>query len=222
MVKRIAGCALVGLAALASGGCGWFGGGQPSGGVAVVDLDEIASQVGAGDEIAQALKSREVALNAQLKSMKTSYVQQFQERKALYGDEPTKDQNIQLVSIGRQINTNLATAKRQAANDLSNQRSQLIKKFRAQVSPIAEEVAGGRGLSLVVPKNEGWLLYADEAIDITDEVAAKLKDNWQPIAAEALATPQPRVAANPAAPAGNQPTYNVQPAEYEAPVPSGQ
>jgi len=220
----------VGLMAMINSGCGWFGGNEPSGGVAVVDLDEVARHVGADVEIAQAVKAREANLNSQLNTMKTNYVQQLKHRKELYGDEPTDEQSNQLVSISRQINVNLATAKRKAVDHLSSHRSKLIMQFREQVSPVARDIAKQRGLSLVVPKNEGWLLAVDESVDITDEVATSLKAIWKPITTIDTSSDaaQPQVAGNP--PAGNAPaesappahSHGVQPAGHHEPATPGQ
>ena len=220
---------MISLSVLANVGCGWFGGDQPSGGLAVVDLDEIAKQVGAESEIASALKARETELNSKLQVMRANYVEQFKDRKELYGDNPTDQQSEQLVSINRQINLNLVNAKQQAKSHLSTHRSELILKFREQVAPIAEQVAKERGLSIVVPRNEGWLLAVDERIDITDDVAAALKATWKPIAITQPATTnsQPQIAGDQPQPTFEtpndfQPDNSVQPATHLEPAGAGQ
>ena len=202
-------------------GCGWFGPAQPSGGVAVVDLDVIAEQVGADAEIAQALKAREVQLNSQLKTIKTNYLQQFEQRKTLYGESPSDAQSKQLVTIGQQINLNLANAQRQAAGQLTNHRSELVMKFRKRVGPVAQQIAKERGLSIVVPKNDGWLLAVDDTVNITDEVATSLKDDWKPISLTAEGSPQPpQVVTQPSQAPGDTSGQGVQPASHEEPAPS--
>lgn len=223
--------ALASLVLLSSlnAGCGWFGSSQPTGGVAVVDLDEVARQVGASDEIAVAIKSREANLNSQLQAMKSNYVQQLKDRKNLYGDNPTDAQNKQLIEITNTVKVTLASAQQKAASHLSSHRGQLILKFREQVSPIAREIAKQRGLSIVVPKNEGWLLAVDESVDITDEVIESLKSSYQPITtSQPLVEPQPQIASRPEtqdSPAGGTGTpqtsghgSSVQPAGYAEPT----
>ena len=199
MRARMLGTLACGLLIVSSSGCGWFEGPQSAGGLAVVDLDEVARQVGADGEIAQALQTREASLNSQLQVMKANYVQQLKDRKELYGENPTEAQSQQLVSINRQINMNLISAQQKATSHLTSHRSELILKFRGQVGPIAEQIAKQRGLSIVVPKNDGWLLAVDESVDITNDVAEALKPNWKPIvlpsAAPAPTTDSPRIAA---------------------------
>ena len=211
-----------GLLTLVNFGCGWFGSSHPSGGVAVVDLDEVARQVGADGEIAQAVQARETSLNSQLKVMKATYVHQLKERKNLYGENPTEAQSEQLVSINRQFNLNLATAQQKASQHLSSHRSQLILKFREQVGPVAEEIAQQKGLSIVVPKNEGWLLAVDEDVDITMEVADALKQQWNPIV-NTVPAESPQVATGtgseqPRTDPGVGGANPVQPAGFEQPV----
>ena len=212
-----------GLFTVANVGCGWFGGSQPSGGVAVVDLDEVARQVGADSEIVQAVQAREASLNSQLKVMKANYVQQLKERKSLYGEQPNEEQSKQLDSITRQVNLNLVTAQQKATSHLSSHRGELIMKFREQVGPVAQQIANERGLAIVVPKNDGWLLAVDENVDITNEVAESLKSQWKPIVSSASA-PAPQVAGQtPAGQSISQPAASgpsgVQPAGYEQPLP---
>lgn len=164
---------------LLSTGCGWVGG--SSGGVAVVDLDEVAKQIGASEEMSQALAARENNLNGQLQSLKANYVQQLESKKFEFGEDRTEEETTQLVAMGRQVNLNLAQAQRNAQGNLSAHRAQLIAKFREQVIPHAEKIAKERGLSIVVPKNDGLLLTVDDSVNITSEVAAALKGTWQPI-----------------------------------------
>ena len=165
------------LAAVCLTGCGWMEG--SSGGVAVVDLDAVAKQIGATDEISQALKSRESNLNGQLQSLKANYVQQLEAKKIEFGQEPNEEQNTQLVAMGRQINLNLVKAQRTAQGNLNVHRAQLVAKFREQVIPIAEEIAQARGLTIVVPKNDSLILSVDDSVNITDEVAQQLKPIWK-------------------------------------------
>ena len=220
---------MFGLSMLVNVGCGWFGAGEPSGGLAVVDLDEIAKQVGAESEIATALKYRETDLNSKLQVMRTNYIQQFKDRKDLYGENPTDEQNEQLVSINRQINLNLVNARQQAKSHLTTHRSELILKFREQVAPVAEQIAKERGLSIVVPRNEGWLLAVDDRIDITDDVANALKATWKPIVVTqpATAPSQPQIAGDAPQPTFEtpntfQPDNSVQPATHLEPTGAGQ
>lgn len=53
-------------------------------------------------------------------------------------------------------------------------RQALVDQFREQAKPVLREVAAARGLSIVVPKNDGLLLTIDPAVEITDDVATKM------------------------------------------------
>ncbi len=198
---------------LLSTGCGWVGG-SSGGGVAVVDLDEVAKQIGASEEMSQALAARENDLNGQLQSLKANYVQQLESKKFEFGEERTEEQTTQLVAMGQQVKLNLAQAQRNAQGNLSAHRAQLIAKFREQVIPHAEKIAKQRGLSIVVPKNDGLLLAVDESVNITSEVATALKGTWQPITVA-----PPKVAAGQGQTQPQPPGPPVQQATHTDPLP---
>jgi Skp family chaperone for outer membrane proteins len=208
---------LICLSAVLFGGCGWFGG-SPSnstGGVAVIDLDEIARQVGASEEMNQALLAHETALNTQLQSLKTSYVQQLQAKKEEFGSEPTTEDNQRLAALSQQATVNLASAQQQAKGHLTKRRADLVIEFRKRVAPVAKQIAAERGLTLVIPRNEGMILAVDDQVDITSAVATALKPQWQAIvppktgSAPPVATPQM---------ADGQATSDVQPASHASPL----
>ena len=195
------------------GGCGWFGGSQSksTGGVAVIDLDEIARQVGASEEMSQALIAHEAALNTQLQSLKTSYVQQLQAKKEELGGEPTTEDNQRLAALSQQATVNLASAQQQAKGHLTKRRAALVVEFRKRVAPIAKQIATERGLTLVIPRNEGMILAVDDQVDITSAVATALKPQWQalvPAASPSASTPQMAL---------EQPASDVQPASHTTP-----
>lgn len=198
-------------------GCGWFGGGTPksSGGVAVIDLDEIARQVGASDEMSQALLAHETALNSQLQTLKTSYVQQLQAKKDELGSEPTPEDNQRLVALSQQATANLANAQQQAKGHLTKRRADLVIEFRKRVAPVAKQIAAERGLTLVIPRNEGMILAVDEQVDITAAVATALKPNWQALVLPATGTAPPAAASQMAS---DPSASEVQPANHTTPV----
>lgn len=163
-------------AALLFSGCGWQAGSAESdapaasGGVAIIDLDEVAKQLGRTDEMNEAIKEKQAALNSQLANIQTSFVEQFDARAQQYGDQPTPEQAQELQSIRQKIRLQLSQAQQQATNNFKWHRSSLINKFRDDVRPIAQQIAAERGLSIVVPKNEGLILALDPAVDITGAV----------------------------------------------------
>ena len=64
----------------------------------------------------------------------------------------------------------LGKLQNEAGTKLNQYRQDQIAKFRTEIKPLAQEIAAKRGLSIVIPKNEGLLLSVDPGVDITDDV----------------------------------------------------
>jgi Skp family chaperone for outer membrane proteins len=177
------------LVSLCVSGCGWFGGKNDTeakveksvpGRVAVVDLDEIARRVGRDQYMIDTLKQTQQTLNERLEVVQASYVKQIKQKQETLGvgnegveitDEDTKT----LLGMQREAGLNLNQARKEAISSLTQRRTQLVASFRNEVRPIASEVAKEKGLSIVLTKNDTVLFTHEDAVDITDEVAKRLR-----------------------------------------------
>jgi Skp family chaperone for outer membrane proteins len=180
---------VVGLISFCVSGCGWFGGKDDAeaktekavpGRVAVVDLDEIARRVGRDQYMIDRLKQTQQTLNERLEVVQASYVKQIKQKQETLGvgnegveisDEDTKT----LLGMQREAGLNLNQARKEAISSLTQRRTQLVATFRNEVRPIASEVAKEKGLSIVLTKNDTVLFTHEDAVDITDEVAKRLR-----------------------------------------------
>lgn len=194
----VAGCVVLGIS-----GCGWFGGkdaaeekgGKPEAGrVAIVDLDEVARRLGRDQYMLSALKQSQQTLNEQLQVAQASYVKQIeakQEKLGLgqEGVEIPDDEAKKLLEMRRNAGLYLNQARKQGISRLNKERTQLIQDFRELVKPVAREVASEGGLSIVLVKNDAILFVHEDAVDITDEVALRLKDNGAGIATHTAQQP---------------------------------
>lgn len=150
-------------------------GSKPTVGIAVIDLDEVAKQLGSDQQIVTAIKKREEVLNGKLSEIAKAYTDEFKKQKAVLDAQPAEENAVQLASYQKQVNQNFSTAKAQAQQNLSQHRQQLIEQFRDAVRPAARKVAQQRGLSVIVTKQEPLLYdFTDEA-DITNEVIEVLR-----------------------------------------------
>lgn len=144
------------------------------GGVGVVDLDLVAKRLGRDIEMSNAVQERLTSLNNKLTTLRGSLRRLYDEKKEKFGDEPTAEQEKELRATEDRMERELLDVKRKAEVELSNYRQQLVDQFREQAKPVLREVAAARGLSIVVPKNDGLLLSIDPAVEITDEVASRM------------------------------------------------
>lgn len=184
--------------AIVAGGCG--NGGWPSrgeskqagssahadgrlSGVAVVDLDEVAKQLGIDVALVKQINDGQASLNQQLRTLQTSLSEQFQEKvRVLKSNSLGNGSNLdsaaqkqQLAGLERELNLQLNQAKQTAQKELSVYRQRLIQSFRSEVVPVAREVAVERGLGVVITKNDTVLLAFDDAHDITAALIARLR-----------------------------------------------
>jgi Skp family chaperone for outer membrane proteins len=143
-------------------------------GIAIIDLDEIARQLGSDKKIVTAIKQREAALNGKLSELAQSYNAELKKQKEAIEAESEKS-TVQLASYQKQLNQNLHNAKAQAQQNLSVHRSQLVQQFRDAVRPAARSVADKRGLSIIVTKQDSLLYDFNPEHDITAEVVEVLR-----------------------------------------------
>lgn len=179
---------VLGAVAFCSAGCGKHAG-QPAdraqkseqadnskavGGVGVVDLDLVAKRLGRDIEMQNAVQERLTSLNSRLATLKESLRRLYDEKREKFGDDLTDEQLRELQATEERMDAQLRESKRKAESELAAFRQALVDQFREQAKPVLREVASARGLSIVVPKNDGLLLTVDPAVEITDEVAAKM------------------------------------------------
>lgn len=170
-------------------GCGWMPGGANAqkGGVAVVDLREVAKAVGASSQVTDMIKFREVSLNNALGKLTADLNEAIQEKKAEFGEELSDEQTKELQKNAVAANMKMQQARQQAQANLTKYTTDLEVTFRAKVRPIAQEIAAKKGYSIVIPKNEGLLLSVAPESDITNDVIVAL----QSLNDKTIAEPKP-------------------------------
>lgn len=180
-------------------GCGT----QQSGGVAVVDLDRVANELGRSTVMLQQLQLQQNGLNQKLAAVKTSLEAQLNEKIEELPEEPSEEETANFLKLKRNARIQLAGYKQKASNSLGQLKNSAIQGFRSEAMPAAREVAKERGLSVVLTSNDAVVFTFDDAVDITDEVIARLAQNQpsQPAAQAPLKpTPAPAQAKAPAKP----------------------
>jgi Skp family chaperone for outer membrane proteins len=175
-------------AILAAGGCGssyWPSSNDATAhaarqsGVAIVDLDEVAKQLGSDADLLKAIGEGEASLNQQLKTLQSSLQEKFRRKSqelASGGDGANSgDHRKELARYEQELNRELSDAQRAAQTRLTSYQKQLFKAFREEVIPAAQEAASERGLGVVLTKNDAVLLAFDDAHNVTEAVVAKLR-----------------------------------------------
>jgi Skp family chaperone for outer membrane proteins len=143
------------------------------GGVAVVDLDDVAKRLGRDSAIVQELKDAGGPLNAQLTAAQKEYQTQFDRSKDSIGTKPSDADAQKLAELARNLSLQLQQKEREAQQALNDKRTALVVRFREEVRPVALKIAASKGLGVVILKSEAVLGTAP-GLDITDEVVSEL------------------------------------------------
>ncbi len=145
-----------------------------SGPVAVVDLDLIAQRIGKDKQILHVIQERQVILNEQMFAAQKSLLDQLNQKKSEFG-EISDEEAKQLVQLQKQANSILANTQSQAQTNLTTFQQELINRFRYEVKPIAMDLAKKKGCRVVLSKNDSVVFAFDAAVDLTEEIVARLQ-----------------------------------------------
>lgn len=190
-----------------------------NGGVAVLDIDKVAQELGVDQSVLTELKQIEANLNNQLAQVRTNLQTQMNQLEARAGQQRTQQIQAQLVQANRKLNADFGAVRQQAQNQLATARVQRINEFREELRPIALEAAKAKGLSVVMTLTPN--LYAhDEAVEITEDVIARAKAAGLKIDIPAEA-PAAEEATEEAAPATGEATEEAAPAAPAADAEAG-
>lgn len=209
-----------------SAGCGSQSGGQSSnslrGGVAVVDLDRVGAETGKSLDMKEAFAQqqgawRQLLVNAEVNA-KTQLVTKAKDLglDSESKDEPTDEAKREFLQMRANAVNQLTQAQNVAGTKLGQFQQEQIAKFRAELKPILQQAAAKRGLSTVIPKNDGLLLAVDPGIDITDDVIQE----YQKSRLNAVDRPAPATPAAPVAAAQQAPSATPTAATASKPAPA--
>jgi Skp family chaperone for outer membrane proteins len=171
------------------------------GGVAVLDIDEVAKQLGVEEKVRVDLLNMQNNLNADLQRTQETMQKQMTGVEQAAGENPTEEQKRQIVATNQQLNEEFNRLKAQAQNNLAQERVRMINEFRIRLEPIALQAAQAIGLEVVLMKVTPPVFTYATSVDITQStVKLALEAGMQVKASEVTNAPAPAApAATPAA-----------------------
>jgi len=146
-----------------------------TGGVAVIDVDIVARELGRFDEIMEAVSKRELSLNSQLAEIQQSYQEQVKSEKVEIGPNPSGADVSRVTELEQQLTAQLTQAQKEARSELQQYKIGMINQFRDKVRPIAQQVASEKGLNVVVSKNDDVVFSFVPSVDVTAAVVALMQ-----------------------------------------------
>ena len=179
-------CAVIALGAGAAGS--WLT--RAKAGVAVVDLDKVAKELGRDTQMTGELIGQQNSLAKDLGAIQKNFEGQLSKMKEELGEEPAPEKLQEFAKAKQIAQVKFNGFQQQAVSKISARRDQLIGEFRTEARPVAEKIAKSVGATAVMTRNDAVLFYSDTAIDITDQVIAEMKANPTKPAAKPAAAPK--------------------------------
>jgi Skp family chaperone for outer membrane proteins len=186
-----------------------------AGGLAIIDLDRVATAMGWLDDLNKNLQAADTELRFQLEQAWRASVKAIEDAKAdvsadaklsrdqmkvLNSIQDMRDlaqlplsagQRDKLTTALTTANTRWQTAQNNYQQQLQQRRSSLILNYRDKIRPFARRAAVARGLEVVVTTSDNLLSF-EPAADITNDVIDEMqKAGMQKIAAPAPAATTP-------------------------------
>lgn len=156
--------------------------------VGIVDLDEVAQELGLSSQFKQIVTSQQMQLQDQLNNVILSMRSNLESKNKEFGENPTDEQKNELQQLQALANQRIGNMQAQAQQQTGQLQQSLAEQIRAMIKGPLEKVAKQRGLSLVLVKQNN-VFYSAEGIDITAAViSAAREDGVSKLNTEGIAT----------------------------------
>lgn len=159
------------------------------GGVAILDIDEVARQLGVEEKVRVDLLKMQNGLNTELQKTQATLQSQMAGVEQAAGANPNDEQRRQILATNQQLNAEFNRLKNQAQQTLAQERVRLINDFRTKLEPIALKVAKDKKLGVVLMKVTPPVFAYDESVDITEATTKAAMDEGMKV--EAPEAPEP-------------------------------
>ena len=143
------------------------------GGVAVIDLDRIASATGQAQTINEEVQRFAAEQETRLKTLQSELRRKLSDEEQS-GTGTSAGPSTPSGESAAQARSQLARELEQARLSTQQLRQRLVREFTAEIQPVATAEAVSRGLSVVVVRQPGLLFVAPE-VEITNAVISRLK-----------------------------------------------
>lgn len=137
--------------------------------IAVIDVQRVVSESDPGKEsliTLQKLQEEKIAAGQSLQEEFNAMREQINKQRMTLSEE-------RLAELTRAMEDKEIALRRfqdDATRELDEARRAALGRLEERIMPVIDEVGNERGLTLIFNKYQSGLVYADEAVDITDEV----------------------------------------------------
>ena len=141
--------------------------------IAVIDVNRIMTDSQRGKSVLASIEKMQSERSAQLKTLNeelTEMQKRFQEGRLSLAEDKLAELQGQIEEKDRAFKR----AREDAERDIQKRRQDEIEKIESAVFPIINGVGKEGSYTMIFNKFQSGLVYADDAVDITDEVIKRL------------------------------------------------
>ena len=142
--------------------------------IGVVDVEKIVKEMPEALQADQTLKTLQQSYQDTLNSMQNSLVTRadnYQKQKSMMTADKQKTEEVALQAAEQAI----YKFREDKTAEMSDKRENYLAPIRKKVSTAIETVAKSEGLSIVLDKGDGGVLYSEDKYDITYKVIDEVK-----------------------------------------------
>jgi Skp family chaperone for outer membrane proteins len=151
---------------------------QGAAAVAIVDNIRVFEDSNPGRATTQQIDANRATWQGQISTAQAELQELLSQRQQQAG-VMTAEALRQLDADIEQKRIDLQRLQDDAQRQFNQVRDRILGDFEARLDPLVAQIAGERGVSVVFNSETPGLLYFDPAIDITDELIARLNANDQ-------------------------------------------
>ena len=158
----------------------WLYGKRSSqGGVAILNMEEVARQVGWDVESEKVFSREKAVAEADIARQRELLQADIDTKREEYGDSPTPGQQENLSAMEQQMQSQSRQLTRRAQESLQQVRGQQLKDFRSEVGPVIMKLASEKSFTVVLDPALSNVFFFDRSVDITDAVVDELKRQFR-------------------------------------------
>ncbi len=137
--------------------------------IAVIDVQRVVAESDPGKESLEQLRTlqeQKITEGRNLQQELDALREQFNKQRFTLSEE-------KLAEMSGQVESRTIALQRfedDATRELDEARRTALGRLEERIMPVIDEVGKERGLTLIFNKYQSGLVYADEAVDITDDV----------------------------------------------------
>lgn len=147
---------------------------QSESGVAVLDIDRAAKELGVEAHVKAELAKMSESLEADLAAKQEALKSQHDGMLKMVGEDPTPEQRMQLINGQRQLESEFSNTRREALEKLSERKRELVSEFQDQLKPLAQAEAEANGFDVVILKKTTFSY--SPSVDVTEGTMKRARD----------------------------------------------